>query len=108
MFSTSEATPAQKKLFWACFVALVATSFTFILRILAMEDIAAEFGLSETQKGEILGVGIWPFAVSIVLFSLVIDRIGYGVAMVFAFVCHVVSAVVTVKATGSGRRKRRT
>ena len=100
MFSTSEATPAQRKLFWACFVALVATSFTFILRILAMDDIAAEFGLSETQKGEILGVGIWPFAVSIVLFSLVIDKIGYGKAILFAFVAHAAFAVLTVTASG--------
>jgi xylose isomerase len=100
MFSTSDATPAQKKLFWACFVALVATSFTFMLRILALEDIALEFELSETQKGEILGVGIWPFAISIVLFSLVIDKIGYGKAILFAFVAHVAFAVLTVTATG--------
>ena len=42
--------------------------------------------------GQIFGVGLWPFAISIVLFSLVIDKIGYGKAMVFAFVCHVGSA----------------
>lgn len=100
MFSTSTATPAQKKLFWACFVALVATSFTFILRIMALGEIATEFGLSETQKGEILGVGIWPFAVSIVLFSLIIDKIGYGKAILFAFLTHVAFAVLTVTATG--------
>jgi len=93
-------TSAQKKLFWACFIALCATSFAFILRILALDGIAAEFNLSETQKGEILGVGIWPFAVSIVLFSLVIDRIGYGKAILFGFIAHVAFAVLMVTATG--------
>ncbi len=100
MFTTSDASPAQKRLFWACFVALVATSFTFVLRIMAMDSIADEFGLSETQKGEILGVGIWPFAVSIVLFSLIIDRIGYGKAILFAFIAHAAFAILTVTATG--------
>ena len=76
------------KLFWACFTALIATSFGFIVRASIMDEWAQKFGLSETQKGEIFGVGLWPFAISIVLFSLIIDRIGYGVAMGFAFVCH--------------------
>jgi MFS family permease len=59
-----------------------------------------QFNLTATQKGEIFGVGLWPFAISIILFSLVIDRIGYGRAMIFAFVCHVVSVILTVTATG--------
>jgi MFS family permease len=90
----------SKRLFWCCFVALVATSFGFILRVFAIQDWGVEFNLNETQKGEIFGVGLWPFAISIVLFSLIIDRIGYRAALVFAFVCHVVSAVVTMTATG--------
>jgi MFS family permease len=99
---TSPAAPARsdRLLFAGCFLALIATAFGFIVRAMLMNTWQAEFGLTETQKGEIFGVGLWPFAISIVLFSLVIDRIGYGVAMVFAFVCHVASAVITVNATG--------
>ena len=89
----------QKKLFWACFVALVATSFAFMLRIMVMDDLAREFNLSNTQRGEILGVGIWPFGVSIVLFSLIIDRIGYGKAIAFAFLSHSVFALLTIFAS---------
>ncbi|MDX2021711.1 MAG: MFS transporter [Deltaproteobacteria bacterium] len=91
---------ANKKLFICCFAALVATSFGFILRVFAIDDWAAAFNLTETQKGEIFGVGLWPFAISIVLFSLVIDRIGYRTALIFAFVCHVLSAVLTITANG--------
>jgi MFS family permease len=86
-------------LFWGCFVALIATAFGFIVRALIIGDLAVEFDLTETQKGEILGVGLWPFAISIVLFSLVIDRVGYGNAMWFAFGCHIVSAIMTITAT---------
>jgi MFS family permease len=90
----------DKRLFWACFIALIATAFGFIVRAMIMDTWAKEFGLSETEKGEIFGVGLWPFAISIVLFSLVIDKIGYGRAMVFAFVCHIVSAIITITAKG--------
>jgi len=93
-------TSREKWLFWACFIALVATSFGFIVRAQIINEWQLQFNLSETQKGELLGVGLWPFAISIVLFSLVIDKIGYGTAMVFAFVCHVASALITIFANG--------
>ena len=87
-------------LFWSCFIALVATSFGFIVRTQIIGDWGVQFNLTETQKGEILGVGLWPFALSIILFSLVIDRIGYGTAMIFAFICHISSAIITIFADG--------
>jgi MFS family permease len=90
----------EKLLFWACFISLIATAFGFTVRTQIINEWGVQFDLSETQKGEIFGVGLWPFAISIVLFSLVIDRIGYGKAMVFAFVCHMLSAFLTITATG--------
>ncbi|QDT17268.1 MFS transporter [Alienimonas californiensis] len=98
-----DAAPAGSKrtlLFWACFVALITTAFGFIVRALVIGEWQAAYDLTETQKGEIFGVGLWPFAISIILFSLVIDRIGYGTAMVFAFACHVLSGLVTIFAPG--------
>ncbi|MEL6695099.1 MAG: MFS transporter [Bacteroidota bacterium] len=87
-------------LFWGCFIALVATGFGFVARTQIIIDWGAQFNLTETQKGEILGVGFWPFAISIVIFSLVIDRVGYRNAMLFGFICHVISAFITIFATG--------
>jgi len=95
-----EVSTKTKWLFWASFVALVATSFGFIIRAQVIGSWGIDFNLSETQKGELLGVGLWPFSLSIVLFSLVIDKIGYGRAMIFAFVCHIASAIITIFATG--------
>jgi MFS family permease len=91
-------TAQNQRLFWGCFIALVATSFGFIARVLTAGQWGTEFGLSETQVGEILGAGLWPFAISIVLFSLVIDQIGYKAAMWFGLICHTVSTVVILMA----------
>ncbi len=88
------------KLFYACFVALTTTSFGFILRAIILPQWGRQFNLTQTQLGEITGVGLWPFAISIVLFSLIIDKIGYKTAMIFAFVCHVASALLSIFATG--------
>lgn len=85
-------------LFWGCFIALIATAFGFIIRAMIIGDWATEFGLTPTQQGEIFGVGLWPFAISIVLFSLIIDKVGYRSAMIFGFVCHVLSLVITLTA----------
>ena len=90
----------QKRLFWGCFISLIATAFGFVIRGMLMQEWGIEFNLSSSEVGQIAGVGFWPFAVSIVLFSLIIDKIGYGTAMVFAFLCHSVSTVITIFATG--------
>ena len=90
----------DKLIFWGCFFALVATAFGFVVRGMVMTDWAREFNLSSTQMGEIFGVGLWPFAISIVLFSLIIDKVGYGRAMAFAFCCQVGGMLLTVFANG--------
>ena len=90
------------KLFYRCFVALVTTSFGFILRAIVLPEWGKQFNLTQTQLGEISGVGLWPFAISIVIFSLTVDKIGYKTSMVFAFICHITSAVFTIFAMGTG------
>ena len=90
----------EKMLFTACFFAIAATASVFVVRGQVINAWAAEFALTGTQKGEILGVGLWPFAVTIVLFSLVVDRIGYGKSMCFALACHILSTVILIFAQG--------
>src|SRR5215510_13830757 len=88
----------QKRLFIGCIIALVATAFGFIVRSFLIDEWGVEFGLSEAKKGAIVGAGLYPFAVSIILFSLIIDKIGYGPTMVFAWLGHVASAIIIIKA----------
>ena len=82
----------DKILFWGCFIALITTSYAFISRIILCTGagFATEFGLDKVSVGELVGAGIWPFGVSIIVFSLFIDRIGYKVAMVFSFVSYLI------------------
>jgi MFS family permease len=84
------------KLFWACFVALVATSFVFGLRASIIGDWGNDFSLTEADKGRILGVGLWPFAISIIIFSLIIDKIGYKTTAYIAMACHIASLILTL------------
>ena len=88
----------DKLLFWGCFMALIATAFGFVVRSMVLNEWGVEFNLTQTEQGRILGVGLWPFSISIVIFSLFIDRIGYGRAMGFAFACHIISAIMTISA----------
>lgn len=82
-------------MFWGCFIALITTAFAFITRTFMIntpEMWPADFDLDKVQAQRLFGAGIWPFAISIILFSLVIDKIGYRVAMIFSFVCYSVYA----------------
>ncbi len=88
----------DKVLFWGCFIALVTTAFGFIARIFLINDWATEFNLDPAQAGRLAGIGIWPFAVSIIGFSLVIDKIGYKMSMLIAFAGHIIWAVMGVSA----------
>ncbi len=88
----------DSRIFWGSFIALVTCAFGFVVRTQIIDTWATEFSLSETEKGNILGVGFWPFAFSIFLFSLVIDKLGYGRVALASFILHVVSTTMLVTA----------
>jgi MFS family permease len=88
----------KNRLFVACVLSLVATAFGFVTRSMLLNTLGVAFDLSESQKGALQGAGLFPFALSIMFFSLIIDRIGYGRAMAFAWMLHVLSAILTITA----------
>ena len=96
-------TPANKDtnmfLFWGCFIALITTAFGFITRMFLLDDPAITetlLNLDPAQVGRFKGIQIWPFAVSIIVFSLIIDKVGYKFSMVFAFACQFIWAIMGV------------
>jgi len=101
MTGTVGASAEAKKTFAVCFAALVATSFCFILRAFSIGAWGQEFDLSQTQMGELAGVGLWPFAISIVLLSLIIDKIGFKMTLWFAAACHLLGLILILQANGS-------
>jgi MFS family permease len=91
----------DKLVFWGSFIALITTSMAFIIRVFLINDGSlwpTEFGLDKVKSGELFGAGIWPFAISIILFSLIIDRVGYKFAMYFSFVCYAAFAGMAMAA----------
>src|SRR4029453_8343410 len=88
----------NKVLFWGCFIALITTAFGFITRMFLLKTWSTEFNLDPAQAGRLAGIGIWPFAVSIIAFSLIIDRIGYKTAMIISFLGYAIWAVMGVSA----------
>jgi MFS family permease len=96
--TSSAADRANRLLFWGCFIALITTSFAFMGRVFLIGTWAEQFNLNPAEAGRLTGIGIWPFALSIILFSLIIDRIGYKTAMFFAFGGHIVWTVMGVAA----------
>ena len=100
--SNQESEP-DMKLFWGCFIALITTAFAFITRaflVNAEPFWPSTFGLNQVQAQELFGAGIWPFAISIIVFSLIIDNIGYRAAMIFSFICYAAYAFLAFQAYG--------
>lgn len=100
MASTAGSISGDRQLFATCFAAIVATSFCFVLRAFVVDAWGVEFALSETQKGELLGVGLWPFALTIVFLSMVIDRIGFRTTFILAALCHIIGLAILLSADG--------
>ncbi|MBT3191299.1 MAG: MFS transporter [Verrucomicrobia bacterium] len=82
-------------IFWASFLALAAASFGFVLRVMLPEIWMAEYGITGEEAGGLFGASLWPVAITMVLFSLVIDKIGYKRSMFCAFALQAASAVLT-------------
>ena len=103
MSNENNKSSADMFLFWGCFIALITTAFAFITRAFLVNIPTlwpASFGLDAVQGQELFGAGIWPFAISIIVFSLIIDNIGYKTAMIFSFVCYALYAGLAFMAYG--------
>jgi len=91
-----ELTKKQKDIiFWASFLALLAAGVGFGIRVMNIGTWMGEFGISGKAAGGIFGASLWPIAIGMILFSLIVDKIGYRISMILAFACQVLSVVWT-------------
>lgn len=88
----------KKLLFWACFISLMAAGVGFAYRVMVLGDWGAEFNLTGAEKGRIFGASLWPIAVMMILFSLIVDFVGYKRSMYIAFALQLTAAVLTFMA----------
>ncbi len=77
---------------------LTASGVGFSIRSGILDDWGRAFGFTQTELGAITGSGLWGFALAIMFFSSIADRVGYGRLLGLAFVLHILSGVLTVSA----------
>lgn len=92
----------KSMLFWASFISLAAAGFGFAFRIAHMGSYGEEFGLSGLQVGIIAGSCFWPIAITMILFSLIVDKTGYKIPMFIAAALQIISGIGTGMASGYG------
>jgi len=84
----------KRLLFWGSFLALAAAGAGFAFRVAKQSLYGSEFSLTNQEVGNIMGASFWPIAVTMILFSLVVDRTGYKRPMYGAFLLQAVSGVL--------------
>ena len=89
-------------LFWASFLALMTAGFGFAFRVAKMGDYGTHLELTNLQNGQIFGATLWPIAVTMILFSLIVDRTGYKVPMYIAFVLQTSAGLGTALSNSYG------
>ncbi len=90
----------KRLLFWASFLSLTAAGFGFAFRIAKQGDYGREFTLTYQEVGQIMGASFWPIAVTMIGFSLLVDRTGYKKPMYAAFALQALSGVLFFFASG--------
>jgi len=91
--------PHAYRLLWAGFMAILAAGVGFSIRGGILGDWGTQFGFTQSDLGNITGGGLTGFGIIILLGALIADKVGYGKLMIFAFIMHFLSAVVTLAAT---------
>lgn len=87
-------------IFWASFLALGACGFGFAYRVMVCFGTwGPEFNLTGQEAGNIFGASLWPIAITMILGSLVIDKIGHKLALYGAFVLQIASIILTSMST---------
>ena len=81
----------KKALFWASFLALAAAGFGFVFRVMIPDMWVSEFEITKEEVGGLTGAALWPIAITMIIFSLLVDKIGYKVSMLCAFVLQALS-----------------
>jgi MFS family permease len=95
---TEGITPNASRLLWAGFMAILAAGVGFGVRGGILANWGAEYGFTNTELGDITGMGLVGFGLVILFSSFIADAVGYGKLMVGAFIIHLISAVLTLSA----------
>ena len=84
--------------FWASFLALFAASAGFVIKVLTLGRWQDEFGLTGQEAGAIFGHSLWPIAVTMILFSLIVDVVGYKISIYIACALQAAAVLLSIAA----------
>lgn len=88
--------PRDKQLlFWASFLSLLAAGVGFAFRVMVLGEWQEEFNLTGAEVGRIFGASLWPIAVTMILFSLIVDSVGYKPSIYCAFLLQALGGILT-------------
>ncbi len=87
-----------RRLFVASCVALVTAGVAFSVRTDIIPAWKMDFGFTDTEIGQAAGAGLWGVAITMVLGSMVLDRLGMGKLVTFAFFTHLLGILLTLLA----------
>ena len=88
----------SRRLFLGSFLILLATGMGFSARGAVLGTWGAEFGFTKAELGVITGFGLTGFGLTVMFFSGLVERWGYGVLLALTFAMHLLSGVVTLMA----------
>lgn len=74
----------------------MAAGIGFGIRVMSIGVWQEEFQIPGDEAGALFGASLWPIAVGMILFSLVVDKLGYKFSMIVAFLCLGGSSIATL------------
>jgi fucose permease len=88
------------RIFLASFLTIFAAGVGFGVRTGVLAEWGAKFGFTQSELGTITGGGLTGFGIVIILASLFLDKVGYKPILMLAFLFHLLSAGLTLAASG--------
>ncbi|HEX2534726.1 MAG TPA: MFS transporter [Chitinophagaceae bacterium] len=90
----------RNQLFVASCLALLVTSLSFGIRAGILNNLGAEFALSNSELGTIAATAFWGFPLAVIIGGMLVDVIGMKRLLVLAFVFHLAGILLTIFAQG--------
>jgi len=90
----------KNQIFLASCIALIVTAMTFAIRAGILNDLGAQFKITDTQLGWINALAIGGFPIATIFGGLLYNKLGARKLMILAFVSHLIGLTLTIYAGG--------
>src|SRR3984957_16822974 len=87
------------RLFLASFLAMIAIGMGFSARGAILGTWGSDFGFTKSELGVLTGSGLVGFGLTVMLFSVLVERLGYKVMLAATFAFHFLSGAITLMAS---------